>query len=208
MFFFPGVCGSISRYRSNSASSSSVLSNNRLMVLKDSLFLFSSSCRVSTSPLPSLVVDSVAFASCSFPSGKDLPSPCNNHRGSQVSEEGELLLHKFMQQVHRIFNKLPKPLEWRSFYTHDLKSLVQADHEGEGRNSEAGSLKSEGGKGQISKNRWKGEGRRRCEWLDPIHPNRLIEGSSDLGLPLQPYTFYLFLPPVTSPLHWCARTPP
>ena len=45
-------------------------------------------------------------------------------RGSQVSREGELLLNKFVQQVEEVFKKLPKPLEWRSFYVHDLNLLV------------------------------------------------------------------------------------
>ncbi len=41
-------------------------------------------------------------------------------RGSQVSKKSELLLNKFIQQVEKIFKNLPKPLEWRSFYNHDL----------------------------------------------------------------------------------------
>ncbi len=45
-------------------------------------------------------------------------------RGSQVSQEGELLLDTFVQQVEKVFKKLPKPLEWRSFYRHDLNLLV------------------------------------------------------------------------------------
>ena len=34
-------------------------------------------------------------------------------RGSQVSQEGELLLDTFVQQVEKVFKRLPKPLEWR-----------------------------------------------------------------------------------------------
>ena len=34
-------------------------------------------------------------------------------RGSQVFREGELLLDKFVQQLEKIFKRLPKPLEWR-----------------------------------------------------------------------------------------------
>ena len=45
-------------------------------------------------------------------------------RGSQVSQEGELLLDTFVQQVEKVFKKLPKPLEWRSFYNNDLNLIV------------------------------------------------------------------------------------
>ena len=45
-------------------------------------------------------------------------------RGSQVSREGELLLDTFVQQVEKVFKKLPKPLEWHSFYNNDLNLLV------------------------------------------------------------------------------------
>jgi len=45
-------------------------------------------------------------------------------RGSQVSQEGKLLLDTFVQQVEEVFQKLPKPLEWRSFYRHDLNLIV------------------------------------------------------------------------------------
>ena len=52
-----------------------------------------------------------------------------NNRGSQVSKERELLLRKFAQQVVKVFKKLPKSLEWRSFYRHDLNLMVQAAQE-------------------------------------------------------------------------------
>jgi hypothetical protein len=45
-------------------------------------------------------------------------------RGSEVSKNSELLLRKFAQQVEKIFQNLPKPLEWRSFYRHDLPILM------------------------------------------------------------------------------------
>jgi len=45
-------------------------------------------------------------------------------RGSKVSKEAEGLLHKFMQQVEKIFKNLPKSLEWRSFYNNDLPVLM------------------------------------------------------------------------------------
>lgn len=45
-------------------------------------------------------------------------------RGSEVSKKSKLLLNKFVQQVARIFKNLPKPLEWRSFFNHDLPLLI------------------------------------------------------------------------------------
>jgi len=44
-------------------------------------------------------------------------------RGSLVSKKSELLLRTFAQQVKEIFKKLPKSLEWHSFYRHDLPIL-------------------------------------------------------------------------------------
>ena len=35
-----------------------------------------------------------------------------------------MLLDTFVQQVEEVFKKLPKPLEWRSFYRHDLNLIV------------------------------------------------------------------------------------
>ena len=45
-------------------------------------------------------------------------------RGSKVSKEAGSLLRKFAQQVEKIFINLPKSLEWRSFYRHDLPILM------------------------------------------------------------------------------------
>lgn len=45
-------------------------------------------------------------------------------RGSIVSEEAEVLLNKFIQQVESIFENLPKPLKWQSFLVHDLILLT------------------------------------------------------------------------------------
>ncbi len=45
-------------------------------------------------------------------------------RGSRVSKKADRLLHKFMQQVEQIFTRLPKPVEWRSFYNNDLPILM------------------------------------------------------------------------------------
>ncbi len=41
-------------------------------------------------------------------------------RKSKISEKSKLLLHKFMQQLENIFKKLPKRLEWKSFYVNDF----------------------------------------------------------------------------------------
>ena len=48
----------------------------------------------------------------------------SKNRGSRISKEAELLFNKFVKQVEKIFKNLPKSLEWRSFYTHDLTLLV------------------------------------------------------------------------------------
>jgi len=45
-------------------------------------------------------------------------------RGSKVSKNADLLFNKFIKQVEKNFKKLPKSLEWLSFYTHDLTLLV------------------------------------------------------------------------------------
>ena len=51
-------------------------------------------------------------------------------RGSKVSKENEALLNKFVQQVEQIFKNLPKSLEWRSFFNHDLNLIVETGHHG------------------------------------------------------------------------------
>ena len=48
----------------------------------------------------------------------------SKNRGSMVSKEAELLFNKFVKQVDDIFKKLPKSLEWQSFYIHDLPLLM------------------------------------------------------------------------------------
>ena len=45
-------------------------------------------------------------------------------RGSEVSNRSKALFHKFVEQVEGIFKNLPKPLEWRTFYIHDLPILL------------------------------------------------------------------------------------
>ena len=48
----------------------------------------------------------------------------NQERGSKVSTQPKALFHKFVEQVRQIFRNLPNPLEWRSFYNHDLPLLI------------------------------------------------------------------------------------
>ena len=40
--------------------------------------------------------------------------------GYEVASEAKLTSNKFIGSVQEIFKNLPKPMEWRSFYTHDL----------------------------------------------------------------------------------------
>ena len=44
--------------------------------------------------------------------------------GYEVGTQARLTSHKFVGSVEKIFKNLPKPMEWRSFYTHDLTLLV------------------------------------------------------------------------------------
>ena len=51
--------------------------------------------------------------------GNNMVNLCKQNsldRKSKVSEKSQLLLHKFMQQLEKIFKKLPNCLEWKSFY--------------------------------------------------------------------------------------------
>jgi len=48
----------------------------------------------------------------------------NEHRKSQRSSASKKMSHKFVGQVEKIFQNLPKPLEWRSFFNHDLSLLT------------------------------------------------------------------------------------
>ncbi len=50
-------------------------------------------------------------------------------RGSKVSKKADLLFNKFIKQMEKIFKNLPKPLEWRSFYRHDLPILMDISKE-------------------------------------------------------------------------------
>ncbi|MBN1907401.1 MAG: ParB/RepB/Spo0J family partition protein, partial [Deltaproteobacteria bacterium] len=49
-------------------------------------------------------------------------------RGSKLSD-ANMLFHKFMEQVENIFNNLPKPLKWRSFYENDLSVLLDTSED-------------------------------------------------------------------------------
>jgi len=44
--------------------------------------------------------------------------------GYKVSDAARETSHKFVGSVQQIFKNLPKPLEWRSFYIHDLPLLL------------------------------------------------------------------------------------
>jgi hypothetical protein len=48
----------------------------------------------------------------------------NKERGYKVSEEIRQTSNKFIGRVEKIFKNLPKSLEWRSFYNHDLPLVV------------------------------------------------------------------------------------
>ncbi len=45
-------------------------------------------------------------------------------RGFNVSEEIKRTSNKFVGRVEKIFKNLPKPLEWQTFYRHDLTILM------------------------------------------------------------------------------------
>ncbi len=48
----------------------------------------------------------------------------SEQRGYEISDQAKMTSHKFMGRVDQIFKNLPKPLEWRSFYTNDLPLLL------------------------------------------------------------------------------------
>ncbi|MBC8392038.1 MAG: ParB/RepB/Spo0J family partition protein [Deltaproteobacteria bacterium] len=48
----------------------------------------------------------------------------SRERGSTVSSKSKVLFHKFVEQIEKVFKNLPKPLEWRSFFNHDLPLLM------------------------------------------------------------------------------------
>ena len=51
----------------------------------------------------------------------------SQERGSNVSARPKALFYKFVEQVEQIFRDLPKPLEWLSFYLHNLNLIVESD---------------------------------------------------------------------------------
>ena len=48
----------------------------------------------------------------------------SEQRGYEISDHAKMTSHKFVGRVEQIFKNLPKPLEWRSFYTHDLPLVM------------------------------------------------------------------------------------
>ena len=44
--------------------------------------------------------------------------------GYEVATQARLTSHKFVGSVEKIFKNLPKPLQWRSFFNHDLPLLI------------------------------------------------------------------------------------
>ena len=48
----------------------------------------------------------------------------SEQRGYEISDQAKMTSHKFVGRVQQIFKNLPKPLEWRSFYIHDLPLLL------------------------------------------------------------------------------------
>jgi len=56
--------------------------------------------------------------------GKLKASRRGKEREYNPSKELSHTAHKFMRRVDQIFKNLPKPLEWRSFYNHDLPILM------------------------------------------------------------------------------------
>jgi len=44
--------------------------------------------------------------------------------GYEVTDTARGTSHKFVGRVQQIFKNMPNPLEWRSFYTHDLPLLL------------------------------------------------------------------------------------
>ena len=49
--------------------------------------------------------------------------------GYEVGTQARLTSHKFVGSVEKIFKNLPKPMEWQSFYVHDLPILMDISEE-------------------------------------------------------------------------------
>jgi len=64
--------------------------------------------------IPVHKIDPSPFQKCKYFDADNLD------RQSKVSEKSQLLLHKFVQQLEKIFKNLPKRLEWKSFYVNDF----------------------------------------------------------------------------------------
>ncbi len=48
----------------------------------------------------------------------------SRERGFNPAKEAKQTSHKFVGRVEKIFKNLPNPLEWRSFFNHDLPLLM------------------------------------------------------------------------------------
>jgi len=48
----------------------------------------------------------------------------SRERGFTPATEAKQTSHKFVGRVEKIFNNLPKSVEWRSFFNHDLPVLI------------------------------------------------------------------------------------
>ncbi|NLD38396.1 MAG: ParB N-terminal domain-containing protein [Desulfatiglans sp.] len=59
----------------------------------------------------------------------DLEARCMCAAENLQREKLNHLFHKFMRQVGNIFNNLPKPLKWRSFYENDLPVLLDTSED-------------------------------------------------------------------------------
>lgn len=59
--------------------------------------------------------------------GRLYSAETSKQRGSEISEEAKELLDKFVRQLEAIFDNLPKPVEWLSFYRHDLPLITKLD---------------------------------------------------------------------------------
>ena len=53
----------------------------------------------------------------------------SKERGFNVSDEIKRTSGNFAGRVVKIFKNLPKPLEWQSFYRHDLQILMDINEE-------------------------------------------------------------------------------
>jgi hypothetical protein len=53
----------------------------------------------------------------------------SKERGYRVNTELEKTSHKFVGRVEKAFSQLSRPIDWRSFYVHDLSLITEIDAE-------------------------------------------------------------------------------